>query len=420
MWGWNPCRAIILTRPPCCFSAPPRCAQFVEARCLLRDADPAALPAPAAAASAATPAAEAAEAVPSTAAAAAPAAAAAAATPAAAAAPSPSGAALQGKLPPFAVDAWVVREYLVALVKSGKLQDYDVMDMDVAPPEGQAHRSLGQLLAELQAAAGGAPLPVAPGAAAGRPLHVVLQGAGLAAPPPRSGLATTLASWLAFFATCSLLALAWAVGSTTVRRLTGGGGGGGQASTMDGPPGMGAAAAAPGGMFAPKEFSKEDLPEKSVKSFADVKGCDEAVGELQEIVAYLKNPDKFTRLGGKLPKGVLLTGAPGTGKTLLAKAVAGEAGVPFFYKAGSEFDEMFVGVGSRRVRALFAAAKKKAPCIVFIDEIDAVGGKRTSWESSGGSRKTLNQLLTDMDGFEDNSGVVVMVSPLAPGGRRRA
>jgi len=135
-----------------------------------------------------------------------------------------------------------------------------------------------------------------------------------------------------------------------------------------------------GASYAPKEYNKEVLPEKNSKTFKDVKGCDEAKQELEEVVEYLKNPSKFTRLGGKLPKGILLTGAPGTGKTLLAKAIAGEAGVPFFYRAGSEFEEMFVGVGARRVRSLFQAAKKKAPCIVFIDEIDAVGSTRKQWE----------------------------------------
>eukprot|EP00241_Pyramimonas_parkeae_P002514 CAMPEP_0114254554 /NCGR_PEP_ID=MMETSP0058-20121206/17045_1 /TAXON_ID=36894 /ORGANISM="Pyramimonas parkeae, CCMP726" /LENGTH=514 /DNA_ID=CAMNT_0001368789 /DNA_START=26 /DNA_END=1571 /DNA_ORIENTATION=- len=164
--------------------------------------------------------------------------------------------------------------------------------------------------------------------------------------------------------------------------------------------------------YNPKEYNKEALPEKGIKTFADVKGCDEAKRELQEIVQYLKDPAKFTRLGGQLPKGVLLTGPPGTGKTLLARAVAGEAGVPFFYRAGSEFEEMFVGVGSRRVRSLFAAAKQKMPCIVFIDEIDAIGASRKSWESH--TRKTLNQLLVEMDGFENNDGIIVLAATNLP------
>ncbi|KAK9863945.1 hypothetical protein WJX84_008380 [Apatococcus fuscideae] len=160
--------------------------------------------------------------------------------------------------------------------------------------------------------------------------------------------------------------------------------------------------------FSPKEYAKAELPEKSVKSFKDVKGCDEAKGELEEVVEYLKNPAKFTRLGAKLPKGVLLTGPPGTGKTLMARAVAGEANVPFFFRAGSEFEEMFVGVGSRRMRTLFEAAKKKAPCIVFIDEIDAIGGNRKQWENH--SRSVLNQMLIEMDGFETNENVIVMAA----------
>lgn len=143
-----------------------------------------------------------------------------------------------------------------------------------------------------------------------------------------------------------------------------------------------------------------------------MQGCDESKAELMDIVEFLKNKDRFTRMGATLPKGVLLTGPPGTGKTLLARAVAGEAGVPFYFRAGSEFEEMFVGVGSRRVRALFSAAKKSAPCIVFIDEIDAIGGSRKNWESN--TRKTLNQLLVEMDGFEVNEGVIVMAATNLP------
>ena len=153
---------------------------------------------------------------------------------------------------------------------------------------------------------------------------------------------------------------------------------------------------------------KKIEPVKDIKTtFKDVKGCEEVKAELTEIIEYLKNPGKFTRLGAKLPKGVLLVGPPGTGKTLVARAVAGEASVPFIQASGSEFEEMFVGVGARRIRDMFAAARKLAPCILFIDEIDAVGGKRSK-EGASYTRMTLNQLLVELDGFEKAEGVVVI------------
>ena len=151
-----------------------------------------------------------------------------------------------------------------------------------------------------------------------------------------------------------------------------------------------------------REAAVKELPDVR---FSDVHGVDEAKEDLQDVVNFLKDPKKYTVLGGKLPKGVLLTGPPGTGKTLLARAIAGEANVPFFFMAGSDFDEMFVGVGAKRVRELFAQAKAKAPSIVFIDELDAVGSKRNPKDSSY-LRQTLNQLLVELDGFEQNSGVV--------------
>ncbi|KAH6608065.1 hypothetical protein Trco_004378 [Trichoderma cornu-damae] len=153
--------------------------------------------------------------------------------------------------------------------------------------------------------------------------------------------------------------------------------------------------------------------EKQTTRFDDVHGCDEAKEELQEVVEFLRNPDSFSDLGAKLPKGVLLVGPPGTGKTLLARAVAGEAGVPFFYMSGSEFDEIFVGVGAKRVRELFAAAKAKSPAIIFIDELDAIGGKRNPRDQAH-SKQTLNQLLTELDGFDTDTKIIIMAATNLP------
>lgn len=181
-----------------------------------------------------------------------------------------------------------------------------------------------------------------------------------------------------------------------IRRMSGGGGG-------------------PGGVFNVGK-SKAKMYEKGNEiniTFKDVAGQEGAKEEVQEIVDFLKNPKKYTNLGGKIPKGALLVGPPGTGKTLLAKAVAGEAGVPFFSMSGSDFVEMFVGVGASRVRDLFRQAKEKSPCIIFIDEIDAVGRARSKNPSMGGNderENTLNALLTEMDGFGTNSGVIILAA----------
>jgi len=157
-------------------------------------------------------------------------------------------------------------------------------------------------------------------------------------------------------------------------------------------------------------------PDQRKVTFKDVAGCDEAKEELEEIIEFLKDPHKFQRLGGKIPKGVLLVGPPGTGKTLLAKAVAGEAGVPFFSISGSDFVEMFVGVGASRVRDLFEQGKKNAPCIIFIDEIDAVGRHRGAGLGGGHDEReqTLNQLLVEMDGFESSEGVILIAATNRP------
>lgn len=182
-----------------------------------------------------------------------------------------------------------------------------------------------------------------------------------------------------------------------MRRMSGGGGGG-----LGGVINVGKSKA--------QLFDKDN--ERKV-TFKDVAGLAEAKQEVEEIVSFLKNPEKYTELGGKIPKGALLVGPPGTGKTLLAKAVAGEANVPFFSLSGSDFVEMFVGVGASRVRDLFRQAKEKAPCIVFIDEIDAVGrarGKNANMNSNDERENTLNQLLTEMDGFGSNSGVIILAA----------
>ena len=159
--------------------------------------------------------------------------------------------------------------------------------------------------------------------------------------------------------------------------------------------------------------NSEAQPQHQTVRFSDVHGCDEAKEELQELVEFLKNPEKFSTLGGKLPKGVLLVGPPGTGKTLLARAVAGEAGVPFFFMSGSEFDEVYVGVGAKRVRELFNAARGKSPSIIFIDELDAIGGKRNERDAAY-VKQTLNQLLTELDGFSQQSGVIILAATNFP------
>ena len=185
-----------------------------------------------------------------------------------------------------------------------------------------------------------------------------------------------------------------------MRRMTGGGGPGGQIFNI------GKSKAA---LF--------DAENKVKITFEDVAGLDEAKEEIKEIVEFLKNPGKFTKLGGKIPKGALLVGPPGTGKTLLAKAVAGEAGVPFFSLSGSDFVEMFVGVGAARVRDLFKQAKEKAPCIIFIDEIDAIGRSRGRGSMPGANderENTLNSLLVEMDGFATDSGVIILAATNRP------
>nr|QKY65080.1 chloroplast ATP-dependent zinc metalloprotease FTSH11 [Passiflora auriculata] len=289
-----------------------------------------------------------------------------------------------------AVDSIGVAEYLRALVVTDAIADY------LPDPQSGKPSSLPALLQELkQRASGNTDEPfVNPGVSEKQPLHVVMVDPKVTS---KSRVAQELISTILFTVAVGLV---WVMGAAALQKYIGGLGG------------IGTSGVGSSSSYAPKELNKEVTPEKNIKTFKDVKGCDDAKQELEEVVEYLKNPSKFTRLGGKLPKGILLTGAPGTGKTLLAKAIAGEAGVPFFYRAGSEFEEMFVGVGARRVRSLFQAAKKKAPCIVFIDEIDAVGSTRKQWE--GHTKKTLHQLLVEMDGFEQNEGIILMAATNLP------
>jgi cell division protease FtsH len=208
---------------------------------------------------------------------------------------------------------------------------------------------------------------------------------------PQSGWLWTLLSWVL---PTVVLVVAW---NFMLRK---GGAGGGVGSMM--------------GIAQSK--AKVYVESKTKVSFADIAGIDEAKGELMEVVQFLRDPERFRRLGGRIPKGVLIVGAPGTGKTLLAKAVAGEAGVPFLSISGSEFVEMFVGVGAARVRDLFAQAQKLAPCIIFIDELDALGKARgvTGLNSNDEREQTLNQLLVQMDGFDTQSGVIILAATNRP------
>ncbi|CAA7051630.1 unnamed protein product [Microthlaspi erraticum] len=285
-----------------------------------------------------------------------------------------------------AVDSRGVAEYIRALVTTNAIAEY-LPDEQAGKPS-----SLPTLLQELKQRASGNMDEsfVNPGISERQPLHVTMVNPKVS---NKSRFAQELVSTILFTVAVGLV---WLMGAAALQKYIGSLGG------------IGTSGVGSSSSYSPKEMNKEITPEKNVKTFKDVKGCDDAKQELEEVVEYLKNPSKFTRLGGKLPKGILLTGAPGTGKTLLAKAIAGEAGVPFFYRAGSEFEEMFVGVGARRVRSLFQAAKKKAPCIIFIDEIDAVGSTRKQWE--GHTKKTLHQLLVEMDGFEQNEGIIVMAA----------
>ncbi|KAJ1483797.1 peptidase family M41-domain-containing protein [Baffinella frigidus] len=297
----------------------------------------------------------------------------------------------------FASNDNVAKEYIKALVHLGRLDRTRLSDLTRVsssgpmPQQGAAQRLADDYQASRavgggQASWGG--LSAAGGAQA--PGHVMrMPNAGSTGDPIRISM-TEPSVWQQFWKTFRALATAYLLflGISTIMEERGLSRGGGTASSVT-------------------------QATESTKTFEDVVGVDEAKGELMEIVDFLRNPEKFTRLGGKMTKGVLLMGPPGTGKTLLAKAIAGEAGVPFFYASGSEFEEMYVGVGARRVRDLFDSAKRKAPCIIFIDEIDAIGATRNPKDQQY-MRMTLNQLLADMDGFVSSEGIVVIAATNFP------
>ncbi|MCD7738388.1 MAG: ATP-dependent zinc metalloprotease FtsH [Lachnospiraceae bacterium] len=218
--------------------------------------------------------------------------------------------------------------------------------------------------------------------------------------PQQTSVLTSIASWVLPIV---IMYLIYFVIMRMVMKRMGGGEGNGMFSGMM------------GGGIGKSKAKVYNVEERTGVTFADVAGQDEAKESLEEMVDYLKNPGKYQQIGAKQPKGALLVGSPGTGKTLLAKAVAGEAGVPFYHLTGSEFVELYVGVGASRVRDLFETAKKNTPCIIFIDEIDAIGKKRDSGLGSNDEREqTLNQLLAEMDGFETNSGIIVLAATNRP------